>query len=117
MKHAKAAYSFWPIVFIVGGWLWQYVAYRLAFGNTHPEYGFYRRSGGNALRVWLFEIPTGMVALLMFLHAGFVCWRFLREKQRFAAVVYLVLCFVLLAIFVFPGGWMIDIPGRGEFFI
>ena len=117
MKIAKAAYSFWPIVFMGVGWLWQYIGYRLAFGSTAPEYGFYRRPGGETLRLWLSEIPTIAVGSMMLLHAAWVAWRFIREKQRLAAVIYLVLCLVLLAIFVTPGAWMIDIPGRGEFFI
>ena len=116
MKPYKITFL-WPVVSVAVGWLWQYVGYRLTFGATHPEYGFYRRPEGPALQTWLFTVPTVLVLSSLLLHTLLACRSLFLDRQRVVAIGYLAICLVLAFAFLFPGVWFIDIPGRGEFLI
>ena len=111
------AISFAPFAVVAVGWLWQYVGHRLAFGASSPEYGFYRRSNGPALERLLFDGPMTVVLSSLLIVAVVSCRALYRQGHRLLLAFYVLLCLGCAAIFIAPGVWFIDIPGRGEFLL
>lgn len=113
----KRLFRFAPISIVLSGWLWQYIGYRVAFGRSTPEYGFYRRAGGHTLEWLLFAGPT-LVVLLGLAATAIAAGRSLyRERGRMQIALYVGMCVVYAVVFAVPGIWFIDVPGRGDIFI